>query len=118
MVHGVWLLRQGEWRTWNRWAALGLHVFSIAILYTMIVGQPVIALPPYWEAEFRGALEGIGFGRAEGLLASTQNYLLGLIILIIGIDMVKQVVALAKTGAFPLTWRLSFPEDRADSGLR
>jgi hypothetical protein len=118
MVHGAWLLRQGERRTWNRWAALGLHLFSIAILYTMIVGQPVIALPPYWKAEFSGVLKGIGFGRAEGLLSSAQDYLLGLIILIIGIDMVKQVVALAKTGAFPLTWRLNFPQDKPGSPPR
>lgn len=118
IVHGGWLLRQGEWRTWNRWAALGLHVFSIAILYTMIAGQPVIAVPPYWEAEYLGALKGIGFGSAEGLIASAQDYLLGLIILIIGIDMVKQVVAMAKTGAFPLTWRLPLTDDGADSGPR
>ncbi|NOR83677.1 MAG: hypothetical protein GQ526_09310 [Ardenticatenales bacterium] len=118
MVHGVWLLRQGEWRTWNRWAALGLHLFSITILYAMIVGQPVIALPPYWEAEFLAAIKGIGFGRAQGLLASAQDYLLGLIILTIWIDMAKQVVALAKAGAFPLTWRLNFPQDKPGSPPR
>ena len=40
------LLRQGHWKNPTRWAAFGLHIFTLIILVSMLTGGPILGINP------------------------------------------------------------------------
>ncbi|MCJ7624354.1 MAG: hypothetical protein MUO76_12695, partial [Anaerolineaceae bacterium] len=44
------LLRQGQWQNPTRWAAFGLHIFTLIILVGMLTGGPILGLNPAYVA--------------------------------------------------------------------
>ena len=98
IVFNAVLIGRTRWETWSRWVSIGLSLFSVGILYAMIVSGPLLALPADWAEELdmtAETVETIEMLFSSGLHISV-DIALGVALVVTAAQAIRQAVRLLR----------------------
>jgi len=106
------LLRQGRWHSWNRWVSFALSLYSLVLVYLMIAGGPLIALPTDWSMIVEGPAEWLGWIERSLVpsLALLVDVVLVITFMVMFISLLRQLFRLLRQRS-SLPWHILDGDD-------
>lgn len=92
------LIRQGRWQPVTRWASVALHLIAIGITFGLLSGPSIISLSPA-ALQQTGQFTATEAARLSTVVESAGRGVLALVLLLQGVDVVKDVLRLVRKQA-------------------